>query len=255
MSAAAAAVLDDISFAYDDTPVLEGVSFRVEQGDFAGIVGPNGGGKTTLLKLMLGLLEPRRGTIRVFGLPPPVARRRVGYVPQAPPNHAAFPLTVLDLVLMGRLRTGVGAGPYSRSDRQAALQALERVHIADLARRDFASLSGGQRQKALIARALACDAEMLLLDEPAANLDADAETSLYQLLDDLNRDLTIMMVTHDVAFVSSRVKTVLCVNRRVVRHSTSDLCEVEPNLLRSLLGQEARVVRHDLDCREEPPDE
>lgn len=254
MSAAAAAKLDDVSFGYDDVPALEGVSFRVEQGDFVGIVGPNGGGKTTLLKLMLGLLTPRRGTVRVFGLPPTAARRRVGYVPQAPPNHAAFPLTVLDLALMGRLRTGVAAGPYPRSDRQAALQALERVHIADLARRDFASLSGGQRQKALIARALACDAEMLLLDEPAANLDAAAEASLYELLDELNRELTIMMVTHDVAFVSSRVKTVFCVNRRVVRHATSELSEVEPNTLRDLLGTEARLVRHDLHCWEEPPD-
>ena len=254
MSAAAVAVLDDVSFAYDDVPALEGVSFRVEQGDFVGIVGPNGGGKTTLLKLMLGLLAPRRGTIRIFGLPPAAARRRVGYVPQAPPNHAAFPLTVLDLTLMGRLRTGMAAGPYPRSDRQAAHEALERVHIADLAGRDFGGLSGGQRQKALIARALACDTEMLLLDEPAANLDAAAESALYELLDELNRDLTIMMVTHDVAFVSSRVKTVLCVNRRLARHRTSDLCEVEPQLLRALLGTEARLVRHDMDCREEPAD-
>ncbi len=239
MNGPAALSLKNVSFAYNGEPILEAVHLTVPPGDFACIIGPNGGGKSTLLKLMIGLLPARTGQVLVFGQPPAQARLKVGYLAQHLHFDRQFPVTVSDVVLMGRLGLGSPLGRYSRVDRGAARQALHEVGIADLERRPFAALSGGQRQRVLIARALACEPELLLLDEPFAGLDIHAEEQLYGLLGELNRRLTIVLVSHDVAYVSKFVQTAICVNRHVHTHAASEL---HGEVIRRLYGREVRLV-------------
>ena len=233
----------DLSYSYGNAPVLAGVNLVLEGQEFAAVVGPNGGGKTTLLKLILGLLTPVEGQVRVFGVPPRQARGRIGYMPQHVQVDLSFPVTVLDVVLMGRLGRGGGVwGAYGRRDRQAALQALDQVGLAELAGRPFRALSGGQRQRILIARALAGEPELLLLDEPTANVDVVGEREVFDLLQELNRCIPIVVVSHDLGFVSPYVGKVVCVNRQVVTHPTS---EVTGEVISQIYGREVRMVRHD----------
>lgn len=164
MSADPAIEISGLSFGFDSLLVLEKVDLTIPKGDFVSMVGPNGGGKTTLLRLILGLLRPERGTVRVFGKPPAEARRLIGYMPQYAHLDPRFPVRVLDVALMGCL--GRHLGPFSRADRARAREALGEVGLADYAKRSFSALSGGQRQRVLIARALACEPRLLLLDEP-----------------------------------------------------------------------------------------
>lgn len=244
-SAPPAISLRGVWFAYNGTTVIEDVSFSIAQGESICMVGPNGGGKTTLLKLILGLLKPDRGTIEVLGAPPRAARRRVGYMPQHLGFDPQFPMTVLDIVLMGRLgRPGLrGAlGWYDAADRRAALDALDAVGLRNAARQSFGTLSGGQRQRALVARALATQPDLLLLDEPTANIDVMAEAQLTDILRWLGRQLTILMVSHDLGLVGELAKKVICVNRRAVVHPT---CELTGQRLEALYGHELRIVRHD----------
>lgn len=230
-----------VTFAYDDAPVLRDVTLSLPAGDFACFVGPNGGGKTTLLRLLLGLLTPQRGEVFVLGTSPREARRRIGYMPQHSQLDRRFPATAMDVVLMGRLGCGSATGPYSRRDRAAAEKSLHEVGLHDLREQSFSALSGGQRQRVLIARALACEPELLLLDEPTSSLDVTVEEQLYVLLEQLNRRLTIVMVSHDLGFVSTRVKTAVCVNRTVHTHATGDLTG---EVIRNLYGREIRLVQH-----------
>jgi zinc transport system ATP-binding protein len=235
--------ISGLGFSYGGNPVLQGVNLTLEGLEFAAVVGPNGGGKTTLLKVILGLLTPASGQVRVFGLPPREARARIGYMPQYVQVDLSFPVTVLDVVLMGRLGRGGGIwGAYGRRDRQAALQALERVGLPGLANRPFRALSGGQRQRTLIARALAGEPELLLLDEPTASVDVVGEREVFDLLADLNRCIPILVVSHDLGFVSPYVGQVVCVNRKVVTHPTS---EVTGEVISEIYGREVRMVRHD----------
>lgn len=237
--------LQDVSFAYGDIPVFEGVSFTVSAGEFVGLVGPNGSGKTTLFRLLLGLLEPASGSVRVFGEPPARVRQRIGYVPQHFQYDAAFPVLVSDVVLMGRLGNGPWRWRHGRADRTAAETALAEVDMLALAKRPFAALSGGQRQRVLIARALAAEPELLLLDEPTANIDVAVEHELSKLLHRLNRRMTILLVTHDVGFVGEHVQRVLCVSRRVAAHPTDAVCGV---FMSALYGTSVRAVRHGEDA-------
>jgi zinc transport system ATP-binding protein len=230
-----------VHFAYDEAEVISGAGFEVESGDAVCIVGPNGGGKTTLLRLILGLLKPDSGSIRVFGRAPEAARRRVGYVPQYVDLDLLFPITAIEVVLMGRLGRRLG-GSYSRADREAAAAALDELGMADLADRSFAGLSVGQRQRVFIARALCSEPDLLLLDEPTANVDAFVEERLYGTLARLRERMTIMMISHDLAFVSSIFEKVICVHRTVAVHPTSDITDAT---LRELYGEEFRLVRHD----------
>ena len=239
--------LDNVIFAYNAVPVLEHVDITVEAGEFISIVGPNGGGKTTLLKLILGLLRPAKGEVRVFGEPPVRVRRRIGYTPQHARYDPQFPVTVTDVVLMGRLEQR-WAGRYAKRDKQAALEALDELGLRQVAAERFDALSGGQRQRVLIARALACAPELLLLDEPTASIDLAAETRLLEVLQRLNDRMTILMVSHDLGFVSNVVKSVVCVNRRVVVHPTS---EITGEIIQELYGDDLRMVRHDHRCSEE----
>jgi zinc transport system ATP-binding protein len=233
--------IEGLSFAYNEGFVLENVNFTVERGDFAAIVGPNGGGKTTLLKLILGLFTPQRGSVRVFEHLPREVSPSIGYLPQNAHFDPRFPVTVTDVVLMGRLKKGLMPGFYSRRDKEAAQAALDEVDLYPLRKKSFSILSGGQRQRTLIARILAAEPEILLLDEPTASLDLQAEKELYELLRKLNERLTVVMVSHDVFFVSRFVNKVICVKGSVRVHPTS---EISDELVGELYGRELRAVRH-----------
>ena len=234
---------DGVDFSYDGRHlVLEDVTLEIARGDFVSVIGPNGGGKTTLLKLALGLLGPDRGTVRILGTGPRHARPRIGSMPQHATTDPRFPITVVDVVLMGRLGPGLLGSGYDDGDRHAADAALEQVGLGGAGRKPFSSLSGGQRQRALLARALASDPELLLLDEPAAGLDRKVELDLFDLLRELNRTKTVVLVSHDLGFVSEMVRTVVCVHRRVDVHPISEL---DGGMIRDLYGGEVRLVHHD----------
>ncbi|NQT89450.1 ATP-binding cassette domain-containing protein [bacterium] len=241
-------LFDHVSFAYDGLPIIEDACLTIRTNEFLRMVGPNGGGKTTLLRLMLGLLTPRGGRMEVFGTTPVAARPRVGYMPQEAQLDPQFPVSVLDVVLMGRLRTGLQIGPYRRRDREIARRALDEVSLADAAKRSLADLSGGQRQRVLLARALACEPQLLLLDEPTANLDVAVQEELYDLLRRLSERMAIVLVSHDVGFVSTLVQSVICVNRTVAVHPTTAL---NGNVITDLYGSDVSMIRHDHRCSEE----
>lgn len=233
---------NDVWFGFNGQPVLEGVDLEIQARQFVALVGPNGGGKTTMLKLMLGLIRPQRGTIAVLGTTPERARPRVGYMPQYAAVDPSFPVTVLDVVLMGRLGRSPLWGFWGGRDRELGRKALKRVGVDDLAGRPLSALSGGQRQRVLIARALMSEPELLLLDEPTSNVDAAAEQELYELLAELSREITLLVVTHDLGFVSSRIETVVCVNRTVKGHPT---CDISSDIINELYGHPVQMVRHD----------
>ena len=212
--------IENLSFSYNSARVLGDVNLTVRDRDFVWVVGPNGGGKTTLVKLILGLIQPRGGTIRVFGQSPKAARARIGYMPQYAQLDARFPMTVMDVTLMGRLSGGIMPRLFSAGDRKIAEESLEMVGLLDRRKDALAELSGGQQRRLLIARALACRPHMLILDEPTANLDKKIESELFQLLKSLNERLTVLMVSHDPTFVSDFVEEVVCVNRSVAIHPT-----------------------------------
>lgn len=217
--------LAGVEFRYQENqaPVLFNIDLRVAADDFLGLVGPNGGGKSTLLKLMLGLLEPQRGQVLVFGEKPSRVRGRIGYVPQSARIDPSVPANALDVVLMGRLH-GASWGPrFHQTERDAAMWALERTRTADLANRPLRQLSGGQRQRVLIARALVAEPELLLLDEPTTGIDIHHEKELLELLLGLNEKLPIVMVTHDLALVTEHLKRCALVNRRLLVHSASEI--------------------------------
>ena len=240
----AAITIRDLNFAYDDIRILCNVNLDIWQGDSLCIVGPNGGGKTTLIKLILGLLLPDSGSISIFGKSPEESRLRVGYVPQYAKYDPQFPISVLDVVLMGRL-AGTLRNRYTTRDREVAMHALDQAGLTDLAARPFPSISGGQRQRALIARALASGGDILILDEPTANIDHESEVKFLDLLRGLNERMTILMVTHEVGFASSFFKRIACVNRQVVIHPTSELTG---QLIQEMYGGDLKMIRHDQRC-------
>ena len=222
MSSSRVIEIDDVCFGYEYQEVLHNISLTLEEGQFAVMVGPNGGGKTTLLRLMLGLLAPRYGRIRLFGQAPEMARHLAGYVPQSLHYDAQFPASVEDVVLMGRVERH-WLGPYRRADRTAAASAMEQVGLGGYGRRPFRALSGGERQRVLMARALASEPRLLLLDEPGANLDPGSGRQVYELLRELNRRVTILLVSHNLKVVASYVSHVICVNRTADMHRIDDV--------------------------------
>jgi len=205
--------------------VLESINLELFAGDFLGIIGPNGGGKSTLLKAMLGLIKPDRGEISLFGLPPARARNRVGYVPQKTVFDRSFPAKVQDVVLMGRYsRVGL-LHRYGKEDRKYSLRALEAVGMADRAEREIGALSGGEQQRVFVARSLVSDPDLLLLDEPTAGIDSAQQTDFYELLSHLNSDLgkAIVMVSHDLTAISTYVSKIACLNQRLYYHGSKEL--------------------------------
>jgi ABC-type Mn2+/Zn2+ transport system ATPase subunit len=208
----------DVWFAYHhEAPALEGVSFAVAPGSFTALIGPNGAGKSTLLRILLGLLRPDRGEIEIFGAPAGDRGRPIGYVPQRVKLPAGFPLTVSEVVLMGRYgRLGLLRRPGA-ADRALAAEALAQVGLSELAGRRFSDLSGGQQQRALIARALAGEPHLLLLDEPTAGLDPAARARFYALVCDLQhgQGLSVLCASHDLEIVSGHVDRLVLLDRAV----------------------------------------
>ncbi len=220
-----AIVAQDISFAYGSVPVLSGVTFQIKEGEFVGIIGPNGGGKTTLFKLILGFLKATSGTLKVLGKDPWEAHRDIAYVPQRLPFDKLFPISALDVVLTGRLATLPWYGAHSSEDKRLAWEALELVNLKEFAKAPFGALSGGQAQRVLIARAVVSQPKLLLLDEPTSSVDPEAQTEIYSLLQMLRGDMTVVMVTHDLQTVIERVERILCVQGTAMDLKPGEVCE------------------------------
>jgi len=213
----------NVFFSYNGQEVLQDVNFDVAEGDFIAMIGPNGGGKTTLLRLMLGLLKPAQGSVRVLGMPAQKASHHIGYVPQEVHGNRSFPITALEVVLMGKLGPGKRFSRNSRKDREEAMEALARMDMADLGGRRIDELSGGQRQRVYIARALVTRPKLLLLDEPTASIDTRGQSEFFKLLKDINKDVTILVVSHDLLVISTYVKSVACVNKRLHYHCQAEI--------------------------------
>ncbi len=236
-------ILDKVSFAYKKQNIIEDVDLQIQKGEFASIVGPNGGGKTTLLKLILGLIKPDKGTIHLFGKAPDKVRHKIGYMPQYAHLDMDFPATVMDVVLMGRLSNKTLW--FSKKDRTESLKAIDEVGMASYVKTGYNELSGGQKQRILIARALCSNPDILLLDEPTANIDHQTEENLFSILQKLNSKMTILLVSHDLGFVSKYVKSVICVNRQVVIHPTT---QMNGRLIKDIYHGDLKMVRHDHRC-------
>ncbi len=222
----AAITVEDLSFSYNGHLVLENVNLRVSAGDFLAMLGPNGGGKTTLIKILLGILPLRQGKVSILGQSPGKSTHRIGYVPQHLSSNEKFPINVKDVVVMGRLGSVGRFHGYSDEDFSMALTALEKVGMSEYSGNLIASLSGGQRQRVLIARALACDPEILFLDEPTASIDQPFHSRLYDLLHDLNETgKTIVVISHDLSVLSSHAKSVACVNKNLYFHDSSEISQ------------------------------
>lgn len=234
-------VFDKLSFAYNGQVILQDVSFSLAEREFVSVVGPNGGGKTTLLKLILGLIHPIKGSVKIFGEEPHHVRYRIGYMAQYMNFDPKFPMSVRETVLMGRLGNNV-RWRFSREDKRLVQEKLEMVGLPERADDQFVELSGGQRQRVLLARALVSEPELLLLDEPTANIDVVIGGKLYDILIELNKHLTIVLVSHDLGFVSQAVNRVLCVNKQVRNHPTS---EISGEIIQEIYGREMHMVRHD----------
>jgi len=233
--------IKDASFSYSGPMILDRISLEVEEGEFLGVVGPNAGGKSTLLKLVLGLLVPLSGSVQVLGREPGAVSRQVGYVPQYPSFSRDFPITVQAAVLMGRLGNSNWYGGYRKQDHEVVQQAMLETEVADLAQRQLSTLSGGQLQRVLVARALACEPRILILDEPTSNIDMRVETDIFDLLKILNQRMTIIVVSHDVGFISRYVDRVACLNRTLICHHTSS---IDGKVINELYGSDVHMVEH-----------
>jgi len=239
---APALALQDVSLARNGRSVLEHVDLVIEPGETLALLGPNGSGKTTLLRVILGLIAPDAGTVRVFGRPPARARGQVGYVPQHARFDPDFPIRVLDVVLMGRLYARGLLRRFSADDLATARGALDVVEMLECADRPIGALSGGQLQRVLIARALAVRPRLLLLDEPMSSLDERIGRSFWDLLGDLTREMTVILVSHDIGAVSRHVRSVACLNRRLFMHASRALTA---DLIESAYGPAIDAIAHD----------
>lgn len=233
--------IDNVSFSFSGPPVLSDISLNIYKGEFLGIVGPNGGGKSTLLKLILGLLEPNEGRITVLGRQPKNSRLAIGYVPQYVEFERNFPITVEDVVLLGRIGVARSFLRYSSEDRSAVHDALNKTEIENLRHRRLSELSGGQFQRVLIARALVANPEILILDEATSNIDLMVEEDIFHLLKKLNRQSTIIVVSHDIGFISEYVTRVACLNTTLVCHETSD---ISGKTIEDLYGTHVHMIEH-----------
>ena len=233
--------LEDIWVRYDGVPVLEGINLSVRRDDFLGIIGPNGGGKTTLLKVVLGLVAPDCGKVFVMGRAPAMSRNRIGYVPQHNLFDRDFPISIWDAVLMGRLgRTGL-LKRYGVGDRRAAESALEAVGMLDYKDRQMGRLSGGEQQRVFIARALVGEPELLLLDEPTASVDPAMQTEFYEILEDLKQRMAIVLVSHDISAISIYVDKIACLNCQLFYHGSK---EIGPEILEATYKCPVQMIAH-----------
>jgi len=242
--------ITQLSFAYESDMILEEINLSVEERDFLAIIGPNGGGKSTLLKLMLGLLKPKSGSVEIYGKRPSKALSQIGYVPQNTNVNTDFPIKVIEVVLMGHVGEKRPLWGYGEEERACAMGALAEVGMATYADRKIGDLSGGQRQRVMIARALCAHPQILLLDEITASIDIQGQKEIYELLKKLNSTMTIIVVSHDISVILGYATKAAHINRRLSYHDISDrsktfhthgegeehFCEIE---LLQMLGAEA----------------
>ena len=245
MAPANVVTAESVTVKYNRQVVLDEITFAIEAEGFTGIIGPNGAGKTTLIRTLLGLVKPSSGKIRIFGHPPGMSHSLIGYVPQVTKIEPNFPVRVKDVVMMGRYgRLGLGRYP-GEADRVAVEESLERTGIKNLAQKHFGSLSGGERQKTLIARALCGQPKLLLLDEPTTGVDILAEGSFYEMLHALQKELgmTIILVSHDTGVISNHVSDLLCLNHKIFCHGKPSEV-ITDEVIGKAYGQESQVVAH-----------
>ena len=226
---------------YDGVPVLEDVSLAIAEHDFLGIIGPNGGGKTTLLKVILGLITPTRGQVSVLGQSPERSHHQIGYVPQYSLFDRDFPISVWETVLMGRWRQNGLFKRYGEEDKKAVYQALQTLGMLDYQKQQVGKLSGGEQQRVFIARALVSEPKLLLLDEPTASVDSAIQSEFYELLADLKQRVTIVLVSHDISAVSIHVDKIACLNRRLFYHGSK---EVSAETLESTYACPVQMIAH-----------
>jgi len=237
----------NVTFSYGKQPSVDKATFSIEKGDFVGMIGPNGAGKTTLVKLMLGLLKPDSGSVRVFGKELSEFKdwRKIGYVPQKATNFDQnFPASVFEVASMGRVSKAGLMRQLSSEDNEAVGKALEVAGISNLRNSRIGDLSGGQQQRVFIARALASEPELLILDEPTVGVDQKAQHDFYLLLGRLNREkgMTLVLISHDVGVVAKNAGKVACVNVRVTMHDASK--GIDDALLCAYGNDMGRVPHH-----------
>ena len=233
----------NVTFSYDKSITLDDVSFTIDEGDFIAVVGPNGGGKSTLLKLILNQIKAVSGEVTLFGKKGNASLNKIGYVPQFITHQQDFPLKLIDMVLQSKLRSNSLFFKYSKEDVKKAEELLEQLKISQFENRFLQELSGGQRQRALIARALLDDPELLILDEPTASVDISVEQDIYELLHTLNKKMTIVLVTHDVNFVSKYVNRIFCVNRKMNSHKIDEVCS-DSNSDSEMYDEPMKHIKH-----------
>jgi zinc transport system ATP-binding protein len=225
---AEAIAIEHLWAGYDQEIVLEDINLSVQERDFIGLIGPNGGGKTTLFKVLLGLLPPLRGRVRIMGKNVMKGRQYVGYVPQIVEFDRDFPISVWEVVMLGRLGKQRFLQGYTAKDSEIVAEALRDVEMLPLQNRPIGELSGGQKKRVYIARALAREPKILLLDEPMASLDPHAGTHISEVLQQLNDRITILMISHDIGAIASCVKTIGCLNRQLFYHADK---QITPQML------------------------
>ena len=234
--------IENLTVNYGQVSAIADICLDVMSGEYLGIIGPNGGGKSTLLKAVLGLIPVSSGKIELYGKPLSENRGLIGYVPQFTLFDKKFPITVREAVLTGRLKkTFKPFHRYSSQDKTESDRLLDKVGILSLGNRQLSELSGGEFQKMLIARALAVNPKLLLLDEPTASVDAKSREQIFSLLEEINREMTIILVTHDLLAIASQVKRLACLNRKLVYHGEPELNE---NIVNSLYGCPVDLIAH-----------
>ncbi|MCK4525233.1 MAG: ABC transporter ATP-binding protein [Candidatus Andersenbacteria bacterium] len=218
--------IKNLSFAYQrENNILEGINLEVFENDFLGVIGPNGGGKTTLLKIILGLLKPDKGNVLVFDKKPKETRDLIGYVPQFLEIDLDCPVSVLDIVLMGILSRKKIFQKYNDQDLKLAEKALKFVDIYNLKNKQIGELSGGQRQRVYIARALIRKPKLLILDEPTASIDEKSERDFWELLKEINKNAAIIIVSHDIGVIFKNVNKIACLNKNLYCHDSNEITQ------------------------------
>jgi zinc transport system ATP-binding protein len=238
----------DLTFSYHHETILEDINFDIHHGEFVGIIGPNGSGKTTLLKLLLGLLPVQHGTVSILGKPARIGEngQHIGYIPQKiTQSESRFPITVREVVSLGRVHPERLLQPLTKSDHKLITQALEDVDLLAESKRLLSELSGGQQQRVFIAKALASDPQLLILDEPTVGIDGPSQEHFYRLLSALNREkkMTIVIVSHDVDVVVNEVTSVLCLNKKLIYHGNPKTF-LKEDYLENVYGKNRRWIIH-----------
>ncbi|SFZ98550.1 Zinc ABC transporter, ATP-binding protein ZnuC [hydrothermal vent metagenome] len=248
--------IKNLSFSYDRDTILENINLSVEQNDFLAIIGPNGGGKSTLLKLILGLEHSSKGSIKIFNKAPSKNLSVIGYVPQNTNVNTDFPIKVIEVVLMGHIGSKNPLFGYGKDEISCAMNALAQVGMEKFSENKIGSLSGGQRQRVMIARALCAHPKILILDEPTSSIDIKGQKEIYELLKQLNNSITVIVVSHDISVILEYANKAAHINKKLSYHDISNkketfhthgdedhFCEIE--LLQMLGSQECSSCETD----------